>query len=196
MVIRRALLRQQLSAAWFKTIRGPYADQLVNSERGLQVHFCIKLLQIFEKEGVTRRLFVEPTIEFEDGVRPPRAPDLLICNTKNIVGVVEFKYSPRARPKRLTMEKDLDTLDRVGNAGSELKVSNERFRGEGDVQRYTIATDAVLCWAGVHASPVTTIPMDGSNELGKRLLCLEALSVQGVQASVLQDGKLQGGEHC
>lgn len=190
MAIRHASLREQLAEAWRLTIRGPYADQLVNSERGLQVHFCIELLQVFPKDFVARRLFVEPTLVFEDGVR--RSPDLLICNSNDVVGVVEFKYSPRALPTKSTIEKDLDTLGRIGSAGSELKVSNERYRGEGDAKRYTIATDAVLCWAGVHSSPSTTMPMGGSYDFGSRFLCLEALSMHGGVARVLQDGEEYG----
>ena len=44
-MVRRSLLRKQLAAAWTETLSPAYANRLVNSERGLQVHFCAALLR-------------------------------------------------------------------------------------------------------------------------------------------------------
>lgn len=175
----RNLLRKQLISAWQQTILGPYADQLINSERGLQVHFCMALLEQFTRNDCTRRLFIEPSVVFDDGVH--RSPDLLICNSSRIIGVVEFKYTPRMTPK---VVKDLNTLLRLSLLSSDITISNERFRGVGAPRRYSIASDAVLCWAGVHTSSDFEIPQNIKNQLGSRFVCLEAVTQSASQAEI------------
>ena len=182
----RNLLRSQLVAAWQHTIHGPYADQLINSERGLQVHFCMALLQQFSRDDCTRRLFIEPGVVFDDGVY--RAPDLLICNSCRIIGVVEFKYTPRTTPK---VVKDLNTLFRLSLLSSDITISNARFRGEGVPRHYSIAPDAVLCWAGVHASIDFEIARNITDQLGSRFLCLEAVTQSDSHAEIRTSGKRQ-----
>lgn len=144
---RRLLLRRQLYSAWKATIEGNYRAQEINSERGLQVFFCSALLSGFKEAGLRRRLFVEPRlIAGSDGSGPQ--PDVLICNSKNVIGVVELKYLPRAAPK---IEKDLETLAWVASHGGELRISNDRYLGSNRPEKvYSLASDAVLCWAGVH----------------------------------------------
>jgi hypothetical protein len=151
------------------------------------VYFCIELLRAFEISRVRRRLFVEPTLLFEDGVR--RSPDLLICATKQIIGAVEFKYTPRARP---STAKDLGTLVRIGDSTDDVVISNERFRGEGSPRHYSVAADAVLCWAAVHAAATIHLPDRALAKLGGRFLCLEAVTVKGAQARLRLNGKMRG----
>lgn len=169
---RRTVLRAQLARAWRNTITGAYTSHLINSERGLQVHFCVALLEEFRRSRLPRRLFIEPTILFRDSVR--RSPDLLICNTTQIIGVVEFKYTPRAIP---SFRKDLDTLTCVHGATGVVTIANERFRGEGKPRRYTVAADAVFCWAGVYSriDPLR-LPSRTVNRLGLSFLRLDALT--------------------
>ena len=181
---KRNLLRSQLQAAWQQTIRGPYADQLINSERGLQVHFCMELLRQFSSDDCTRRLFIEPGVVFDDGVH--RSPDLLICNSCRIIGVVEFKYTPRMTPK---VVKDLNTLCRLSLLSIDITISNARFRGEGVPRHYSIASDAVLCWAGVHASNDFEFLRNMVDQLGGRFLCLEAVTQPESQAEIRTSSK-------
>ncbi len=176
MANRRSLLRKQLTEAWKRTIEQAYHDQLINSERGLQVHFCIELYKAFDEDERMRRLFVEPSLRFKG--RKPRYPDLLICNSKEVIGVVEFKYTPRVRP---AMTKDFKTLTMLSKAKGEVEVKNERFRGKGSPSTYTVASDAVLCWAAVHTSRNLQFP---ANKIGDRLLCLEAITSGGKDAQI------------
>jgi len=142
----RKPLRRQLAAAWRDTLAGPYRNHLVNSERGLQVHFCLALMKQFDVAEFNRSLFVEPNVVFPNGEL--RCPDLVICNSERIIGVVEFKYAPRGAPD---YSKDLETLKRFALHGEAVSLSNERFRGEGQPKTYRLAEDAVLCWAAVYA---------------------------------------------
>jgi hypothetical protein len=136
-----------LYRAWKKTIRDHYQLQQINSERGLQVFFCAALLKEFDKAGVRRRIFVEPGLKTPRGSGGPK-PDVLICNRNKIIGVVELKYLPRTGAK---VAKDLRTLEWVASHQDHISISNARFLGiVQDERRYSLAADAVLCWAGVH----------------------------------------------
>ena len=169
----RSLLRGQVRRAWRRTINGAYSERLVNSERGLQVHFCIALLKEFRASKVIRRLFVEPTIFFADSTK--RCPDLVICSARRIIGVVEFKYFPRARP---AVEKDMNTLLRLA-AAKDIALANDRFRGAGEVRHYTVARDAVLCWAGVYTGNFLALPPRAVSRLGERFMRVDALTRDG-----------------
>jgi hypothetical protein len=160
---KRIPLRRQLTTAWRDTLAGPYRNQQINSERGLQVHFCLALMKQFEIDGLNRLLFVEPTVTF--GPSDMRCPDLVICNSQQIIGIVEFKYAPRTLPE---YSKDLETLHRFIWHANGVTLSNERFRGEGMPKTYSLAEDAVLCWAAVYAD--TFFEMQHS--------CLPALEAQ------------------
>ena len=143
----RLLLRRQLYGSWQDTIQKHYQRQRINSERGLQVFFCASLLAAFEQAGVERRLFVEPRLTTTSGTTGP-LPDIVICNTKKIIGVVELKYMPRVVAKT---DKDLKTLKWVASHPSCIRISNGRYLGvPRDETEYSLANNAVLCWAGVH----------------------------------------------
>lgn len=169
---KRNALRRQLASAWIETICEQYRHQLINSERGLQVYFCLALQKQFGG-NVSRKLFIEPSIRLGDEVR---YPDLVICNSRAIIGVVELKYLPRVAPK---FNKDIDTLRRVAEQGRQLTIENKRFFGKKSAPlSYTLSEDAVLCWAGIykchanagHAKPKVPEALSG------RYLQLDALT--------------------
>ena len=178
----RSLLRSQLLRAWHSCIEGEYSDQLINSERGLQIYFCRHLLDEFENSGVERRLFIEPRVSLAD--QPDaRYPDIVVCHTRRIIGVVEIKYLPRTRPQ---YEKDLNTLSWMSKHGAEVKLSNDRYRGEREAAReYHLAEDAVLCWAGVYTAPEVQITHPSDTQLQKRLSVMHAITESGKPAEVL-----------
>jgi hypothetical protein len=170
----RRRLKDQLRRAWLSTIERPYHDMLINSERGLQVYFCVELLKAFERDGVQRRLFIEPRIKLSSGER--RFPDLVICNKRRVIGVVEIKYLPRAIPN---CDKDFETLVRIGESNNGIVISNARYRGPRQPKKYSVADDAVLCWAAVHADEPFFCP-DRSPvaPIEKRYLELRALTTR------------------
>ena len=176
---RRGPLRQHLKTAWKQTINGPYNEMLINSERGLQVHFCVNLLTLLSEHE--RRLFIEPTIVFPDGVR--RCPDLVICNSQRIIGVVEFKYTPRKLP---SYTKDFATLVKLAESvEGDVVISNERYRGPQKPKHYHVADDAVLCWAAIHSNGNFHPTLPRSERLGERYLELRATTTSKDDAEVL-----------
>ena len=175
----RSLLRSQLRRAWLRTIRGPYSDRLVNSERGLQVHFCLSLLEEFKVSKVRRRLFVEPMVLFPAATK--RFPDLVICNGHRVIGVVEFKYTPRARPM---FTKDISTLRQLATSGKTVVLANDRFRGMAEARRYSFAPDAVLCWAAVYAGGLLALPDRAVSGIGPRFLRLDAITHDGDEVEI------------
>lgn len=142
--MQRRPLRSQLKEAWGIAINQRYQSELINSERGLQFYFCEALLRIFEDSGVKRRLFIEPRLEILNGTAY-RYPDVVICNTRRIIGIVEIKYAPRVRPQK-GVEKDLSTLSFAAREASRLTLSNDRYLGPNAGKKlYPLANDAVLC---------------------------------------------------
>jgi len=100
-------------------------------------------------------LFIEPTMKISvqrpDGCEKVhiKFPDIVVCNTRQVIGVVELKYQPRARP---TWRKDIGTYDWIERHRDKISVSNVRFQGvEADKHRYALAKDVLFVWAGVHA---------------------------------------------
>ncbi len=181
----RSPLRKHFQDAWKKVIEGPYTHGLINSERGLQVHYCIALLEEFNATNSDRRLFIEPSVRI-DG-KKTRYPDLVVCNAKTVIGVVEFKYTPRKRPG---IAKDFATLNALATAtGTDVvEISNKRFLVKKSVTyKFPLATDAVLCWAGVYKGKKLELPPVEATSLGKRFLRLDALTAEGEDAVIIQD---------
>ena len=183
---QRNLLRSQLKQAWRNTITTKYQNQLINSERGLQVYFCSELLQAFEENGVKRRIFVEPRVSARD-VQDFRYPDIVICNTNRIIGIVELKYTPRIFAHYL---KDLLTFDFVESHLNALTISNDRFLGRTiDNRAFPLAPDAVLCWAGVYSGQWVDLSSKISHELHARFLQLDAITEKDQDPIIYIDGK-------
>lgn len=145
----RNCLRNQLKQAWKETIVDQYQKQLINSERGLQVYFCSALIKAFKE--TPRRIFVEPRLSIveEEGVH---YPDIVICNSNQIIGVVELKYLPRGLLNfEKHVKKDIETLEWIAKRQEKIKISNDRFLGPSNsTGPYSLAENAVLCWGGVY----------------------------------------------
>ena len=168
---KRQLLLGQLERAWDEMLSDAYATRLINSERGLQVHFCAALLKQFSEKAVERKVFIEPKIEFDDGKN--RHPDIVICNRDRIIGVVELKYKPRGRP---AVDKDINTLLRICRAKGALTLANERYLGPSKPKKYVLAADAVLCWAGIYTGTRLDLPPVSIEEMGDRFKRLDGLT--------------------
>lgn len=169
----RRLLRRQLRQAWVDTIRETYGQQIINSERALQVQLAARLLAAFDQDGVRRYLFVEPKLILENGQRVH--PDLLVCNSRQIIGAIELKYQPKVRPR---YAKDLATLDALARESGSIQLENTRYRGPGLGERgFTLSADPLFVWAGVYRSPRQEIPADGSYSINtSQLLILHAVT--------------------
>ena len=180
----RQTLRDQLVQAWHQTIEQPYREQLINSERGLQVHFCAALLNIFSKYERPRRIFVEPRISsklLDKGY----IPDVLICNQRSIIGIVELKYKPKGRAKYV---KDLRTLERLTDQEAEITIANDRFRGKKlNVRSYKMASNSIVCWAAVYSGKIIQAEAKLDPQLKNRVLFLHALTKAGTDPNVLPE---------
>jgi hypothetical protein len=182
----KSTLRAQLKRAWRDTI-DQYQAQLINSEHGLQVHFCAALLSQFEASNMKtrRRVFVEPSLRLS--VDSVRYPDVVICDTKNVVGIIELKYTPRGRPVQSDLLKDMETLMYASAGSDSLKIVNERFLGEFVTKvDYPLAENAVLCWAGVYRGPDELALNKYSNDdtFLRRFLQLSALTHKDVHPTL------------
>ncbi len=99
-------------------------------------------------------MFIEPRLSFAakgNGRQKRRYPDIVICNTRSVIAVVELKYLPRAMPD---VRKDINALNTIAKHRDELIVENARFRGaKRDARKYPFAKSVLFVWAGVHRPP-------------------------------------------
>ena len=103
----RGLLWRQMRETWPGTIRSAYMDQVIRSERALQVHFTARLLDLLWEDGVKRLGFVEPRTQVNIGARVHL--DRLICNARDINGVVGLKYNLKIQPDAQTISATRET---------------------------------------------------------------------------------------
>ncbi|MEX1232203.1 MAG: hypothetical protein WEB58_18300 [Planctomycetaceae bacterium] len=137
----------------------------------MQVHLCRHLFDAFESDDC--RIFIEPCFRDAQG---SRSPDMVICDSQNIIGIIELKYMPRKPPK---YKKDLRTLNWFVESADTVVLSNHRYFGIDTfpMQNYKVADDAVLCWGGVYCGPRVKIEEhELARSLGSRFLCLHAVT--------------------
>ena len=145
MTIRRPL-QTQLLKAWRTAISEHYTSCQINSERSLQASLWGNLIAELPP---SRRTFIEPRIHCEtDTAIPKLFPDLIVCNSRSVIAVIELKYTPRMNPQ---FKKDLRTLNWLATNKSTLYVENTRYLGQNKRQhRYVLADHVLFGWASVH----------------------------------------------
>lgn len=180
---KRMKLKQALFAAWEECIQVDYENYHINSERSLQASYSAGLKN---RLGRNRRLFIEPKLDIVDGrKRKVFYPDLVICNTRNVIGVVELKYQPRTRPR---MAKDLQTLAALAAQGQKAVLSIERYRGSATgPEPIAFSKDVVFVWGGVHVemgtgAERTALPAGCDPQLAGCIFELHAATTSGAKA--------------
>jgi len=144
----RRLIKSQIIEAWSECLNTDYQNQRINSERSLQASMWS---QLNKRLGTNRRLFIEPCMTIRHrGAIKRLYPDILVCNSCEVISVIELKYLPRATPQ---FTKDLNTFDLISTHRSSIKITNERFRGKmTDDMKYSLSKSILFVWAGVHAA--------------------------------------------
>lgn len=141
---QRAPLRSKIIAAWCRTIQRDYGK--INSERSLQASFWANLFRSFKRPEL-RQIFIEPHITLADGQIV--FPDLVVCNSKTVIAVIELKYLPRTAAK---FQKDLGTLQSISQQRTKIHLSNVRYQGDQPPQReFQFAGHVLFVWAGVYS---------------------------------------------
>ena len=94
-------------------------------------------------------MFIEPAITYSEGGAMKRIfPDIVICNTREIVAVIELKFHPKARP---LFTKDLNSLNKMSKHRKSISLCNSRFNGiESDARKYVGSNQILFVWAGIH----------------------------------------------
>lgn len=149
-MIRRLRVRKMAHAA-FQGVLRLYQQQLINSERSLQAAMWHELRQQFKKQNAsTFKIYVEPRIRLpKKGRLEARTviPDLVICNERSVIAVIELKFSPKGAPGS---RKDFATFSRMSLQHDLVKVQHTRWFGEQPVRRpYPLADSVLFVWAAV-----------------------------------------------
>ena len=137
------------------------------------------------------RLFIEPTLILKGG-RKIR-PDIVICNSRNIICIIELKYLPRGKP---AYKKDINSLSLIASAGQEgeeVTISNNRFQGiEKDRTTYKLPKSVLYVWAGFSAeqkNKTYSLFSDGHEELKGYYLQLQAVTRMDKNPKILVNGR-------
>ena len=173
---RRGLLRQQINDAWRAAIQVDYCSQRIDSERSLRASLWSQLNSILPPES--RRMFIEPTLKAMaptlDGkvAHEFRYQDIVICNTREVIGIIEIKYLPRVKPN---WTKDLQTFSWIHKHRDQILIQNIRHRGAvADCHAYPLSEDVLFVWAGVHVPADLEISQHIDQRLSKHFLALHA----------------------
>ena len=144
----RELIKSQIIDAWAGCIYEDYNNQRINSERSLQASLWSHLNKLLHKNN--RQLFIEPSMKIKiDGKVKKVVPDIVVCNTREIISVIEIKYLPRGKAN---YKNDVRKLSHISkNIGKKICIANDRFRGvEMDETKYGLAKNVLFVWCGVH----------------------------------------------
>lgn len=176
----RSKLRQQITEAWWKSINADYAAQRINSERSLQASVWANLNVVLPSE--TRRMFIEPCMSVPGAGRQARFPDIVICNTREVIGIIELKYQPRGKP---SWKKDLSTFHWVTEHRDSISISNARYRGvSADERVYPLSGTILYVWAGVHVACDLDLRSHIAPEVSRCFLALHAETQHGEAVNV------------
>jgi len=143
---QRSVLTAQLRKAWRACIEIDYHARRINSERSLQAAYWSQLNDLLSK---SRRIFIEPAITISTGgEKKVYYPDLVVTNTRDVIGVVELKYLPRVKPK---FEKDMNTLAAIARNRKRVMLKNDRYRGSKTTgEAYMLSDKIIFAWGGIH----------------------------------------------
>ncbi len=180
---RRNPLKNIIIDAWHACIEYDYVRQRINSERSLQASFWAQLNQ---KLPATRRIFIEPSIKVTTASGAKQLiPDIVICNTKEVISVIELKYLPRAQPK---YAKDINSLATIAQKRKHITISNSRFRGtKVDNKQYPLSSNMLFIWAGIHATlnqEITDLYSKGYKSLTDSFIQLHAATTDNQQPEI------------
>ncbi len=144
---QRSRIKPQLIQAWYESIEVDYYNQRINSERSLQASFWSHLNHLL---GRNRCLFIEPTLAIHTKRgKKTIIPDIVVCNKREVISVIELKYLPRAKPR---YKKDIESLALIAENTQQIAIANQRVRGkEKDSKQYSLSKQILFVWAGVHA---------------------------------------------
>jgi hypothetical protein len=170
---RRNPLKNIIIDAWEGCIESDYLRQRINSERSLQASFWAQLNQ---RLPATRRIFIEPPMKVKTVNGDKKLiPDIVICNTKEVITVIELKYLPRGQPKYV---KDVESLALIAQKRKQIKITNSRFRGaEADSRNYSLSNNMLFVWASIHAQlkqEITSLYSSGYKSLANSFMQLHA----------------------
>ena len=184
---QRLLLRKQLAEAWNQVITDDYRNQRINSERSLHASLWSRLNSQLSVRS--RRMFIEPRLNADvvanDGAtrNEIRFPDIVVCNTREVIGIVEIKYLPRTKPN---WRKDMDTFLWIIDQRDQLSVQNVRHRGlEADGHVYRLAKDVLLVWAGIHAPLGHALSSHIDPRLTRHFVALHAETSHGQHPQII-----------
>ncbi len=97
-----------------------YKEGLINSESCLQA-VLYKVLREHIRNVPYRKVYVEPVIEYYATGSPKYKPDIIICDDKKIIAIIELKFAPNWYPNIR------DDLIKLKELSDELNMNNNYY---------------------------------------------------------------------
>ncbi len=138
--MEKSELLKCITKAWKDCVED-YKLHRINSERSLQASLWSKLVTELSLDKYP--IFIEPGLKIKG--KGKVFPDIVVCDDKSVIGIIELKYQPRALPG---WEKDIDTLNWIHQHREKLIYKHRRH--EGPEREFTIGEDVLYVWAGIH----------------------------------------------
>lgn len=143
----RNVIKSQIIQAWNQSIEEDFCNQRINSAQCLQASFWSHLNHAISR---SRRIFIEPTLSMrtKGGVRKI-IPDIVVCNTREVISVIEVKYCPSAHPRH---KKDIENLAVIAENRRQISIDIEQIRGtDKHLVNCAMSKYILFVWACVHA---------------------------------------------
>jgi len=131
-----------LEKVWSEVGRD-YIGGLINSESCFQA-VLYKVLRDNLTDTTDTKVFVEPVIKYYDSGSPQYKPDLVICQNKKIIAIIELKFAPNWNPK---IKPDIDKLNILASQKSmadKYYVARKPNTGEWEEKEYEIMASSVF----------------------------------------------------
>ena len=184
----RSYIKQHIIKSWKRCIANDYKKQRINSERSLQAALWH---HIYYNLKPHMRLFIEPTLIMESGKKV--RPDIIICNSRNIISIMEIKYLPRAKPIYKNDINKLAAVAESGQSGHAISIANNRFLGiNKDNTQYKLPKTVLYVWVGIHADKEGGsyhLFSEEQQALKRCYLQLQALTQPGRNPKILINGQ-------
>ncbi len=143
----RNLIKSQIIQAWNQSIEEDYCNRRITSEQCLQASFWSHLNHAVSR---SRRIFIAPTFSMrtKGGIRRI-VPDLVVCNTREVISVIEVKFCPGDHPR---YKKAIENLAAIAEHRNQISVDLQQLHDKDkQLKNFSMSKHILFVWACVHA---------------------------------------------
>ena len=136
---------EKLKNIWMTWVESSYLEGRITTERGLQSNLYAHIL----REEPDWKVYVEPGFYPPDGMTAQYKPDLVICDSRNILAIIEIKFVPHHYPQYISdLDKMIDISSNVNYREIFLDINQKTGKDAGNKHVITRETNFVFMVIG------------------------------------------------